>query len=160
RCEAGAFQDDKAAELYARAVELAPRDVELCEEYARLLRGRLRQPEAADGVMEGLVGRDGRSAAARLAAARYFAPAGQAEKAEPHVRFLLTELGAKDANTLALAADVARARGQVGEARTHLGRGLKEHPQDFRMVQGLARVELQEGRREEALKLLGPSQEN
>ena len=44
-------------------------------------------------------------------------------------------------------------------ARSYLLQGLKLHPQDRRMSRGLARLELQQGRRDQALEHLRPSLE-
>jgi tetratricopeptide (TPR) repeat protein len=157
RCEAKDFHFEKAAVSFAKAFTLAPRQADLAEEYAALLRGPLKRAVLADGVIEQLVKADGRALPARLAAARYYKATGQVGEAEKHVRFALDELKAEDAELFLLAAELDQARGKGEEVRRSLERGLKRHPNDPRLRNGLARLELLAGRRQKALEYLEPN---
>ncbi|MCI0379017.1 MAG: tetratricopeptide repeat protein [Gemmataceae bacterium] len=55
------------------------------------------------------------------------------------------------AAVLILAAELAQERGDVPSARLHLEKGLKEHGRDVRLFQALARLEIQENRRADAI---------
>jgi tetratricopeptide (TPR) repeat protein len=156
RCEAGERRFNKAGEWYARAVKRAPGRVELCQEYAELLRRRLEAPEQADAVIGAMVRAAARSLPARLAAARYFLRRGLADRAEKQVKFALGDLKAQSAEALLLASEVASALGRKGQAREPLERGVKLHPGDLRLRLALAQSEFQEGRRARALELLRP----
>jgi tetratricopeptide (TPR) repeat protein len=155
RCEAGAHQFHAARDYYDRAVQLDASRVDLWEEYATLL--RVRFPEVrdrADLEIEKMIEANPRSAAGRLAAARYLLKSGEADKAAEHMRFALEELKADDAEALTLAATVATVRGKIEDARRHLERGLDLHPNDSRMRQDLARLENLSGHRDRAVELV------
>jgi predicted Zn-dependent protease len=167
RCEAAEKQFGEAVRCYEAAATLAPRDVDLAAEFAALLRLVAKSPELAeqrpdlnaeglaDRVMERLVQAADGAPAARLAAARYHARWGAAEKAEQLLAPVVA--GADpDADALLLAAEVARARRRAEAARGHLERGVRRFPGDARFALELARLELGAGRREQALACLGP----
>jgi tetratricopeptide (TPR) repeat protein len=156
QCLAGTGNGEKAARWYGRAVERAPRDAGLSEEYALLLRQRLGQSAQADAVIDRLLKADGRSAKARLVAARYFLRRGLRGRADREVRFALNELKARDAELLLLAADLAVRAGKGGEARKLLEEARRQHPGDARAALGVARLDLRAGRRNEALRKLQP----
>jgi tetratricopeptide (TPR) repeat protein len=155
-CELGAQDPAQAIEWLTRAARWAPQRVGLSVEVATLLRDRLGQPEMAGDVIELLVQASPHSLPARSAAAHFYQRAGDREKAERQVRAALAEFPDGDADLLALAADLAMARGQLDEARRHLDRGRKLYPLDGRMGLRLARLEFQDRRREQALELLRP----
>jgi predicted Zn-dependent protease len=156
QCLAGMGKSDKAAPWYAQAVEQAPRDAELSEAYAMLLRERFGQPAQADAVIERLLLADRRSAKARLVAARYYLRYGSEERAGREVHFALTELQGRDAELLLVAADLAMLRGDGAEARMLLREVQRQRPADARAALGLARLEARDGRREQALRTLQP----
>jgi cellulose synthase operon protein C len=150
RCETGELKFSKAREFYAKAVIKKPSQVEGSLEYAELLRRRLDDPKEADEVVESLLMVSPRSLPARLAAAHYYARWGLWERAEAAVQMALEDLGAKEVDTFLLAAEVAEARRNPKQAREYLEQGLKEHPAQSRLGQGLARLELRAGRTAEA----------
>jgi tetratricopeptide (TPR) repeat protein len=156
RCEAAARQFDEAAKWYDQAARLAPRDPELCLEFATLLRDRLRKPDQADRAVAALLRADARALPAQRAAARYYRLAGSWDKAEDAAR-MLEELGGRDVELFLLAAEAAQARGRSEAARGHLERGLKHHPGDARLALGLARLDLQAGQEGRARERLRPA---
>jgi tetratricopeptide (TPR) repeat protein len=157
RCEVREFKYDKAAELYAQAVEKEPSSVEVSLEYASLLRKHLDAPKQADEVMEHLLATAPHSPAAQLGAARYYTVNGSWEQADRAVKVVVDELGSEDVDAFLLAADIANARRNPQQAQGYLERGLKRHPDDSRLSQALARVDLQAGRREEAWDKVKPA---
>jgi tetratricopeptide (TPR) repeat protein len=157
RCEAGTHEFAKAAEWFAWATRLAPADSDLAVEYARLLRERLGRPEAADEVIEAMVGADERSFRGRLAAARYHLQAGAPDRADTHARFAREQLQARDADLLVLAADIALARGRPDEARARLEDAQVRYPENAPVGRALAGLAFRAGRPEEALRCLRPT---
>jgi exosortase len=157
-CAAGNGRFDEAGKWYAMAVQRAPDRIDLCQEYATLLRGPLKQPSPAEEVMRRLVQANERSLPARLAAAHWYRRAGRWDEVERHIQFALNELqGANDPEVVLLAADLALGRGDAGRARTYLESGVNQHLQDTRLRQELARLELQRGERRKALQYLESS---
>jgi tetratricopeptide (TPR) repeat protein len=157
RADIGTRQYDKAQEWYAQAIQLAPKQIDLTLDYAMLLRLRRNRPDAADEAFERLVRADPQSVPARLAAARYFRYAGAVDRAEKHIQAALDELHAEEADVFLLAADLAQARAQSKKAYQYLEQGLERHPKDSRLLQGLARLEIQAGRSDKALQYLEAS---
>lgn len=156
RCEADAGQLWKARDLYKQAIEKDPADVDLCLEFAALLRQRLQQPDEADDAVDKLLKEAPRSLPAHLAAARYYQrfaspDNGFLDKAEKAVALALNAPGAHEAETYLLAAEIAEARKMPVEARDRLEQGLRKQPGEARLKQGLARMELQAGRPQTAL---------
>jgi tetratricopeptide (TPR) repeat protein len=155
-CELGDRKPDEAWKWYNRAIKAAPQDINLSADYAQLLRERLDSPATADAVIDRLVARNPQSAPAHLAAARYYQRAGAADRAEEEVRVAFEKPDARDADALLLAAAVARANGKKAEQRAYLEQGRGLYPQDLRLTLTLAWLELDEGRREQALHLVRP----
>jgi tetratricopeptide (TPR) repeat protein len=175
RCEVGAGRYQSAEQWLAKAIALDAAKVVASEERAQVLR-RLKRPEDADQVMEDLVEknktlvrknetaaqRNGRNAAARLAAARYYAGLRLWEKVKGHI--LPVVKGTKDDKALApdnaeacrLAADMARAHGNREEARSYLEHGLAKHAGNVSLAVQLAQLELEAGQRDKAREHLRP----
>lgn len=146
----------EAEKWYGKAVKTAPADPGLALELAALLRERLHVPDLADLEIDRLLQAGGNSPAARLAAARYYRRWGNLEKAGQALTDADGGARAGDADTLLLAADVARGQGKSDLARRHLDRGAAAHPTDPRFATELAVLDLQAGKRDEALGRVGP----
>jgi tetratricopeptide (TPR) repeat protein len=162
-CEVGLRDFKKAANYYEGAVRLTPKDIPLCEQYAQLLRDYQQYAEA-DKKIEHLVEANAGSAPARTAAVKYFLKARNPEKADEYIESALKEKKT-DAELLLLASERALARGNkegdekgrraaVEQARGYLQTGQREHPGEMRFSLSLARLELDHGRREEAMKIV------
>lgn len=156
RLEARAREFEASADAYSRAVARAPADVPAWREYLAVVRDGLRDEVRADGLVEALLAANPRSAQARLVAIRYFLAAAAPHRAEEHLRQALAGPGAKDEETLLLAAEAALSRGQTEPARQHLLRGLQLHPGSAPLRLAAARLEGRAGRRREALAHLAP----
>jgi cellulose synthase operon protein C len=154
RCAVATAQFAEAAEWYDRALRHAPERVDSYVERAQLLRRRLNRPADADRVMEQLLQANPRSLPARLARARYLWEHQGADRAAAELATTRQELAADDLDVLLLSADVAIAQRRPDEARDHLRRGMEAHAGDARLCQGMARLELQAGRRGAAAEYL------
>ena len=156
-CEVGEGHYAEAATFYAKAVELAPAQADLCLEYAKLLRLHLDSTPLATEVVTKMVAAGPRSAKVRLGAARYYQSIGEHDLAEKSVLFALNELKVQEPEAYLLAAKVARSKGQKAIAKAHLEHGREANPDEGRLSLALARQEFEAGRREEALRLVRPS---
>src|SRR5581483_10375493 len=78
---------------------------------------------------------------------------GQPKDASKEVAEAL-KLEPKDVRVVGAAAQAAIAEGKLDQARTHLQRGLKEHPENAEMYRLLARVEVQSKRVDDAVSCL------
>jgi tetratricopeptide (TPR) repeat protein len=158
RCADGTGDFAKAVELYEQARQQVPTRIEVFVRLADLLRTRLREATRADAVMDaraeqgGLISKNGRSAAAYLARARY-----RARYAIPNVDpsadiTQALKLAPDDAEVIIAAAGQARAQGDLVRARTLLERGCKQHSRNGPMYQALADLELQADQADLAVK--------
>ena len=167
-------QYEKAANLYAEAIEHAPELVEAYARRAALLRDRLKQPGEADRLMDArevvdgvIAATDGQSFRAYLERASYRQTAGLPGVEEDVAR--ARELSPDEADVILAVAGLARKRAadlardreepkaieeELGAAREELTRGVALHPDDSRMYQALADLEMQAGRADEAVAAL------
>jgi tetratricopeptide (TPR) repeat protein len=113
----------------------------------------------ARGVKDGLVANNSKSFRAYLERAKYRKAYGikganaADDNADTDVARALA-LAPDEADVLLTAAEAALDRGDLATARTHLDRGLKRYPRDFRMYQGLASLEARARRYDEAIACL------
>jgi tetratricopeptide (TPR) repeat protein len=155
QCELGLGNLDKATSDLVRATELAPQQIPLSIEAAGLLRSKkLDRPLIADEVVENLSRRGQPPQAAHEAAARYFTQHREMEKAERQLQLAISGTAVPTADLLLLAAEVTQLRSRSPEARQYLERGLSLYPKDARIIRLLAQVNLREGRRDEAKRLM------
>jgi tetratricopeptide (TPR) repeat protein len=161
RCYAGLGNTKEAKETYLRAIAAVPAAakerplqqdfIDLYREVAYYLRLKLKQHNAADDVMNKLVGGNPQSTPARMARAYYRRDFREWGQAAEDVGFVRDRLKAHNSEVLLLAADLAGHRGEPDQVRHNLLEGLKLHPQDPQFPLALARLDMQEGRRKEAL---------
>lgn len=156
RVELLEHRPQEAEKWYAKAAKAAPADPEVALELAALLRDRLHSPALADLEVERLLRHGGSAPAVQLAAARYYRRWGALDKAEAALTDGDGGARAGDADTLILAAEVTRGLGKADAARRHLDRGAAAHPADPRFASELAALDLQAGKRDEALARVGP----
>lgn len=140
---------EEASLQYERAAQMQPGDVEAGERLARLYRDRLRSPEKALEVLNGLVAANQKSpaalAATHMALARYFLTGGERQRAAAEVN-LAVKASPTDAKARLLAAELACRNGDLAAAHAHL-EAIPEadrESQQFKVVQGL--IDLQERR--------------
>lgn len=166
QAESGTKEYKLAAALYTEAIGLAKDQAELYVRHAYLLREHLNEPTAADQQIAAMIKQLPRSPKARLAAVRYYKSCANWDEAEKHIHFALNELKIKDAESLRLAGEVAqasailaRAKGKkavavakTDEARRYFDEGLQLYPQDIELILACARLELQEGGRDDLVK--------
>jgi len=161
-------QHSEAANSYRKAVSHDPKQIDTYVRLANLLR---KHPEAdgkmlaaeADRLIDDMVSHNESDYQAHLARWQYriewefrgtdlksVARSSKLEEAGRDVTRAL-ELAPSEAEVLLAAADRDRMRRQPGSARNHLETGLKLHPQDARLHRALAYLELEAGRRDQAL---------
>lgn len=150
---AGEEGDAKALEEasleYERAARMQPGDVEGGELLARLYRDRLRNPEKALEVLNGLVVSNRKSpealASAYMALARYYLSGGDRRRATEEVERAV-KASPTDAKARLLAAELACRTGDLAAAHAHLDAvpEAERDSQQFKVVQGL--IDLQERR--------------
>jgi tetratricopeptide (TPR) repeat protein len=146
------------------------------------LRQRLGDPRAADALVDEMVDqKNPRSFQARLARAGYLKElallqkqakerASLLDRATRDVTYALVQLASGEADVLLAAAELAETKGKLASdpteakshfdaARKHLERGTQLHATDVRLYLALARVELETGRRSQAVTCLRRSLE-
>jgi tetratricopeptide (TPR) repeat protein len=153
RCEETLGKYDAAAKAYEAAVESHPDHIEGYMRLAYLLR-RTEKAKEADKVVERLVTANADSVRARLAAVQYFRAAGQLAAARQNLAAAQSGGLKDDREVLLASADVAIAEKDVAEARAKLARGIELFPREPRFYLVLAELELQTGKRTEAIDLL------
>jgi len=162
RCECLDHRYDKAREWYAKAVPKAPDDVGLAVDYANLLRLHLNEPKKADNVVADMLSLsvNARSIATHVSAAVYYKQAFNLGKAKEQLDVAINELGAHDADTLLLGAEVAAATGDDQRCRDLIHQGRVALPNDLRLARAEARTEMAAGHRYHALACLQTSLQN
>jgi len=144
-----AAEDPRTAQTYARLAALRPEDPSIPGDLADYL-WRIQKVEEGNEAMERALAafpsdRDLRLRWGRaLAQQERFAEAAEALESA-------RRLGADDAGTLALLADVDERAGRVEEARATLAAAVERYPQDAALAHALGRLWLAEGKVEEAL---------
>jgi tetratricopeptide (TPR) repeat protein len=156
RLETWGREFETAAEAYAQVVERTPADLAAWRDYLAVCSEGLKDADGAEEVVEEMIAANPKSPEARAIAARYFLRTGAVEKADQHLRLALEGSQGKNEDVLLLAADVAGLRGQTEQARQHLRRGLRLHPNSVAMRLAAARLEARARRTAKALALLAP----
>ncbi|HXG10619.1 MAG TPA: tetratricopeptide repeat protein, partial [Gemmataceae bacterium] len=147
-CETAAGRLDRAEGWLQQAIRHAPDQVAGYVQLAALYRNRLQQPDKADEIMAKLVQANERSFQAHLARWHYQKELGRAEAEADLAR--AQELAPDAADVILAAAESAEARGEVALVRAGLERGIGLYPQDYRMYQALAALEIRAGQYREA----------
>jgi tetratricopeptide (TPR) repeat protein len=153
RCLEASKEYARAAELFARAIDHDPHQVDAYVRLARLLRLRLDRPQRADRLMDSLVTANEQSFRAYLGRGRYRKEFGALADAARDLQ-RAEELAPEEADVLLAGAELARARGDHTEARRRLERCRALFPQNLRLFQELAALETAVGRRSEAIACL------
>lgn len=154
RVEVAERKFDNAEKWYRKAIAADPTKFEISLELASLFRGPLNSATFADLAVDQMVKSAGERVLVRLAAANYYRRWGNHEKAYASITNSVGVPCSDDAEVLLLAADVANVRGKREDSRRLLNRGIELYPNDSRFQCSLVPMELQEGQREQALKLV------
>ena len=154
-CYLGAGDRTQAAQCFSNAIRHGPERVANYVQLAALL---LRQDQAGSArqVMDDMVASNRQSSAAYAARGRYRQHVGRLEDAAADVA-RAGELAPHDPNILLQAAELARVRDRLAEARQHLNSGLSgltAQPGDARFPLALARLEQDTGHRAETVAAL------
>jgi tetratricopeptide (TPR) repeat protein len=143
-----------AAALYRESVKLRPANLAASLRLAFLLRSRLGKPSEAEAVLDAMVAANKEDFHAYVARARARQEAGKLTEAEADVAAAL-KLAPDDVETRLLAADLAsRQHRDASVARGHLQVVLERRPDDPRVYEALAAVELRDKKTDEALAYL------
>jgi tetratricopeptide (TPR) repeat protein len=142
-----------AAEWFTKAVQHAPGQVNSYVQLAALLQDHLGQSEQVPAVLDALVAANPKSFQAYLARARYRQAFVSAEAAWADV-VSARALAPREFEVLALAAEIALARGQLDEARSCLEKCLPLQPPRATWYLLRAAVEQQAGQRAQAVAIL------
>ena len=142
QCDRSETKFAEAEQHYRKAISLDPTRVPTFDRLARLLRHDLKNPEAADRVIEGMLERQSQEALAHVLRWRYQREFGPA--AAPADIAQALELGPDEAEVLIAATELARERKDLAGARKHLERGLDRHPENAAFYQMGAELELAE----------------
>ena len=153
RVEVAERKFDEAEKWYRKAIAADPALFEISLELASLLRGPLNSAIFADLAVDRMVKPAGETPAVKLAVAQYYRRWSNPEKAAASITNAAGVPCSDDAEVLLLAAEIAQVRGKRDECRRHLNRGISLYPKDARFPCSLAPLELQEGHREQALKI-------
>jgi tetratricopeptide (TPR) repeat protein len=143
----------QAASFYTLAVKKSPERKESYLRLAALYRGPLQQPDQADAIMNDLVKANSDSAPAYVLRGQYRLKYGVVEEAEADIQ-RATALAPDDAEVLLTAADVAERRKDWASARKAVRRGTELYPKDARFISARARIEVLDGKTNEALTCL------
>jgi tetratricopeptide (TPR) repeat protein len=147
----------QAAESFKEAVRHDPRRIKSYVAWAALLRKRLEDPAEADRVIDRMVADNKNADEAVLARIEYrkeYQGRAALEESRKTLLEMVERLAADNHDVLLLAAEMEQGHENFGAARAYLQRGLDRDPKDFRFHQGMARLELAAGRRDEALRRL------
>jgi tetratricopeptide (TPR) repeat protein len=143
-----------AAALYAEAVKLRPANLVASLRLANVLQNRLGKASEADAALDAMVAANKGDFHAYLARARTRLESRRADEAERDVAEAL-RLAPDDIDTHLLAADVAvRLRSKPEVARGHLQFVVERRPDNPRVYEAMAAVELSDGKTDAALACL------
>jgi tetratricopeptide (TPR) repeat protein len=146
------FED--ADELYRKAIECDPSRVHAYFKLARIQRGELRKdPKAADGQIVDMVAKNPNSAAARLNRYQYEAEFGEGRANEADLREAL-RLAPEDPDVLLAAANNARRKQDLTQAREYIKKGAKLAPKNQYFALQLAEIELSDNHPDRAEAIL------
>jgi tetratricopeptide (TPR) repeat protein len=172
RCQEGKGNYKEARKCLENAIKLSPTQIENYERLASLLRNhaeelteateetRAQVLQLADRKMDEMVAVNPKSFQAYLARARYRkACASSGETALPSQEIAgdlerARLLAPNDLEVLLAAAEWAQEQHDPQRARDYLQQACREHPRAWRTYQALAKLELLQGRRDEALRCL------
>lgn len=148
----------KAEQSYAQAYAKDPKRVQAYIRRAVILRTRLKRQEDADRCIEEMVRANPGEPEAEIARIRYARETRGAGLPKDEYLGILSELiqkhGHKVPELYLLAAQLEHEDGKVEAARNLLMQGQQRHPEEVSFPRELARLDLQEGRRQEALAIL------
>ena len=152
QCDQKESRFAEAEQHYRKAIELDPTRVVAFDRLARLLRHDLKNPDAADRVIEGMSSANHRSALAHVLRWRYQRDFGP--DANPSDIAQALELGPDDAEVLVAAAELARQNKNLDEARKLCERGMEQHSENATFYQWAADIELAENHLDRAEAIL------
>lgn len=130
----------KAAESFAQAIRVNPKQIRSYALLAEILQDRLNQPDDAQKTIDDLVTANAGSYQAYLLRARFLRRRGDDKSAQSDLA-LAQKLGPDKAEVIFEIADAARARGDWGEAVKLLKDGMKRFPDQvefYRAISGVA----------------------
>jgi tetratricopeptide (TPR) repeat protein len=154
QCREARGDYEAAAGLYGEAVRLKPSNLAAARELARLLRHRLDKPGEADAALDAMVAANRGNFQAYLIRARSCQQSGNLAKADADVAEAM-RLGPDEVDPRLLAADLAvRLNRNPDVARGHLRFVIARRPDEPRVYEALAGVELGEGKTDAALAAL------
>lgn len=155
RCEEDAGRIPEAIVQYDLVVTKSPERVKVYDRLATLY-SRQNRKDLADKAMAQLIANNPDSIQARLIRFHYSRALGNlaAAREDLTVAQRATDPGESAAEIYLALADLALAERNFVEARKHLVRGRQLPKKDLRFTLGLARLDLTEGRRAEALGIL------
>jgi tetratricopeptide (TPR) repeat protein len=145
RYEEGQEHFDDADKLYAQYLAVAPHVIDAYARRAYLLRGRLKNPTAADQVMDQMIAANEQDPQAYLRRWRYHIEFGTVTKEtlDPFGKDVTRalELAPNDVETLLAAAEMEWKAERFDASRGYLQKGLESNPTDYRLYLSLAEVE-------------------
>ena len=142
-----------AEQSYRRAIELAPKRIDLYVALASLLRDRLEQNEAASKVIEELKKNVPNKARSFVEAARHYLAIQEKDQAWTDAQKAV-ELAPEDADALTVAARVALARDEHDTAVKFLERAVAAAPTEPDVYTLAAQAQLQQGQYDAAIETL------
>jgi tetratricopeptide (TPR) repeat protein len=157
RCEVaqGGLRD--ALDLYNQVVQLTPADLPCWEAYLDVVNALRKQGDAEAepaSIVERMVKANPKSVEARKIAARLYLREGEMKRAQEEIRQARQTLKGQDPELFRLDAEIALRQNNSSEARTHLETGLKQHPEAIPLRLLAVQVEMIEGKRETAQRML------
>jgi tetratricopeptide (TPR) repeat protein len=148
QCDQPESKFDQAERHYRKSIALDPTRVVTFDRLARLLRQDVRNPAAADRVIEEMFKANPKSSLAHVNRWRFHREFGPA--ADGNDIALALKLGPDEAEVLIAAAELARQSKDLVGARKHIDRGLHRDPEDARFYLMAAEFELAENHADRA----------
>ena len=148
QCDQPESKFDEAERHYRKSIAHDPTRVVTFDRLARLLRQDVRNPAAADRVIEEMFKANPKSALAHVNRWRFHREFGPA--ADGNDIALALKLGPDEAEVLIAAAELARQSKDLVGARKHIDRGLHRDPEDARFYLMAAEFELAENHADRA----------
>jgi tetratricopeptide (TPR) repeat protein len=152
----GQKQLTEAEQWYAKAAKFAPGDIDSYLRHAELLQRRLRKDKATarvkalDDVYDNLIANNPKSARAYLARYSYRYKAGAIADATQDLE-QAAALAPNDVDVVLAVAAFAQNLKQYDKGRAELVRALKLYPNEVRLYEAIAWLEIQAGRRDVGL---------
>ncbi len=156
-CHQALGEYDKAAATYRQLIRLNPQDARVYERLAYLLRDEMRQPEAADHLIQELMDSNQRNALAYGVRARYRHRYGELKHAARDAG-IAYQLDPQNSDVVQVVATITIDQLKAGEktdfpptqVRSDLKRLLAKTPEDKAIVAALIDLDLADGRSERA----------